>query len=347
MTAQNSENQPASAKIGKEHTHQERLQNSSGEGYRPALWERVTATCCAVATLIVVFIVILRKEPFADPNQVILIRTILSVAIAIIGAVIPGFLKIDLSAKGVSIRAGGALALFVLTFFFTPKVLPIAEIKSIDEIKEATKKTQSDISRLMLPLNPKRLDIHLALPPNSYTSKNPDFAEIAEHKVSTRGLGQSISAQVYFFKPPPKVEEIKSTVNLNEAAFSFLALGQDDMAAGSVGIDQLGNATMFLGPNIQESHIWSKGLSIRSIADLPGVFMLLDIHVTNNYTDLDVGEVWKMLPLLRPEFLVLRLDTLQLSIPAEKLKVLKSERSSVKYGFLFPDAVNDVFALVE
>jgi len=49
-------------------------------------------------------------------------RILLSLGVAIFGAVIPGFLKINLTWKGVVIRAGGALALFLLTFFFTPKI---------------------------------------------------------------------------------------------------------------------------------------------------------------------------------------------------------------------------------
>ncbi len=81
------------------------------------------AVVCAVAVLVFVFVVVLRKEPFADPNQVVLIRLVLSLAISIIGAVVPGFLRVDLKARGVAIRAGGALGLFVLSFFFTPKVI--------------------------------------------------------------------------------------------------------------------------------------------------------------------------------------------------------------------------------
>jgi len=73
--------------------------------------------------LLVGFLVV-RNQPFHDPNLVVLIRTVLSTAVAVLGATIPGFLHIDLAARGVAIRAGGALALFVLTFFFSPGVLP-------------------------------------------------------------------------------------------------------------------------------------------------------------------------------------------------------------------------------
>jgi hypothetical protein len=45
-------------------------------------------------------------------------------AVSVIGATIPGFLSVGLSTRGLFVRAGGALALFVLTYFFSPQVVP-------------------------------------------------------------------------------------------------------------------------------------------------------------------------------------------------------------------------------
>ncbi len=96
------------------------------------------------------FVVVLRKEPFADQNQVVLVRTVLSLAVGVIGAVVPGFLQIDLGGKGVAIRAGGALALFVITFFFSPNVLPLAVSKEqLDKIEKASAETRSDVGRIV------------------------------------------------------------------------------------------------------------------------------------------------------------------------------------------------------
>jgi hypothetical protein len=67
--------------------------------------------------------VVLRNTPFADPNLVVVLRIILSFAAAALGASIPGFLHVSVSGKGIWIRAGGALALFVLTLFFSPNVV--------------------------------------------------------------------------------------------------------------------------------------------------------------------------------------------------------------------------------
>jgi len=68
----------------------------------------------------VVLYLAVRNEPFRDPNLVVMVRTVLSMAVAILGATVPGFFHLGWSGKDLAIRAGGALALFVLTFLLTP-----------------------------------------------------------------------------------------------------------------------------------------------------------------------------------------------------------------------------------
>lgn len=123
--------------------------------YKPSLWERIIAIVCAVAVIQVVLILVLRERPFSDPNQVVLIRIVLSLSIAIIGAVIPGFLNIRMRGKGASIRAGGALALFVITYAFSPKVAPNLLEKKMIEILDT-----SYVKREMKKLDrPNRVDL--------------------------------------------------------------------------------------------------------------------------------------------------------------------------------------------
>lgn len=93
------------------------------EKYTPGRWERLTAIITAVVVIIFAIYLITRNEPFADPNLAALARKLLSFAMAVLGATIPGFLKIGLSIRGLSVRASGALVLFVLTFAFTPLIL--------------------------------------------------------------------------------------------------------------------------------------------------------------------------------------------------------------------------------
>ena len=95
----------------------------SGPG--SSLWERIVATTGAVVVLATTLFLVVRNQPFADPSLVVFLRILLSLSIATLGAVIPGFLHVRLGWGRVAIRAGGALALFVITYFFTPKVLPL------------------------------------------------------------------------------------------------------------------------------------------------------------------------------------------------------------------------------
>ena len=92
--------------------------------YQPAPWEKICVVTTALLVVLLVGFLVVRNKQFNDPNLVVLIRTVLSTAVAVLGASIPGFLYVDLSTRGVLIRAGGALSVFVLTFFFSPNVLP-------------------------------------------------------------------------------------------------------------------------------------------------------------------------------------------------------------------------------
>ena len=90
--------------------------------YEPKSWERILAIIAAIAWIGLVGFLVIRNEPLA-PNLVVFVRIILSVMAGILGAVIPGFLAVGIQGPGFAIRAGGALALFVISYFFTPTVL--------------------------------------------------------------------------------------------------------------------------------------------------------------------------------------------------------------------------------
>jgi hypothetical protein len=92
-------------------------------GYTPALWEKITVVAIAGGIVLLVGWLVVRNEKFADPNLVVILRIIISLAVSVLGATIPGFLQIDWKGKGIVIRAGGALALFVLTYLLSPTVV--------------------------------------------------------------------------------------------------------------------------------------------------------------------------------------------------------------------------------
>jgi hypothetical protein len=138
--------------------------NAAGR-YKQNAAERFVAIFVAVAIIALAGYLIVRNEPFADPNLVVVTRVILSLAVAVLGATIPGFLNIGWNVKGVVVRAGGALALFLLTFWFTPGVLPALKDSTIPPLKNAKKISrsattdQSSILRLVADSAPKSIEI--------------------------------------------------------------------------------------------------------------------------------------------------------------------------------------------
>lgn len=80
------------------------------------------ALIAAIAWIGLIGFLVIRNEPL-EPNLIVLVRIVLSVMASILGAVIPGFLAIDMKGSGFAIRAGGALALFAISYFFTPTVI--------------------------------------------------------------------------------------------------------------------------------------------------------------------------------------------------------------------------------
>ncbi len=92
--------------------------------YQPHAWEKVVSYATAFLFIATNVFLLIRNQPIADPNLVVVLRILLSLMVAIFGASVPGMLRVDLTTKkGVAIRATGALALFVISFVMTPKVL--------------------------------------------------------------------------------------------------------------------------------------------------------------------------------------------------------------------------------
>ena len=76
----------------------------------------------------VVMLVLAVKFPRPTPFQYNVFRIVLSLAAAGIAAMVPGFINLDYSSPvGLVIGAGGALAVFVIVFFFNPAQLAIQD----------------------------------------------------------------------------------------------------------------------------------------------------------------------------------------------------------------------------
>jgi hypothetical protein len=86
-------------------------------------FDRLAATLAALVVIGLAVFLLVRNQPIADPRLFFVLRVVLSLSAATLGATIPGFMDIRWSGSGLTLRAGGALALFVLTFVYTPDVL--------------------------------------------------------------------------------------------------------------------------------------------------------------------------------------------------------------------------------
>jgi hypothetical protein len=86
-------------------------------------FDRVAATFAALVIIALAVFLLIRNQPFADPKLFFVLRVVLSFSAATLGATIPGFLNVEWSGGGLAVRAGGALALFVLTFIYTPDLV--------------------------------------------------------------------------------------------------------------------------------------------------------------------------------------------------------------------------------
>jgi hypothetical protein len=89
----------------------------------PQLWERIAIFTCGVVFVFTLLIVgIFVREP--SNFLYTICRIIIALAAAGIAAIIPGFLEINLNNI---IRAGGAMAVFIVVYFYNPAGLVVGE----------------------------------------------------------------------------------------------------------------------------------------------------------------------------------------------------------------------------
>jgi hypothetical protein len=86
-------------------------------------FDRVVGVLAAIVVVGLAVFLLVRNQPIADPKLFFVLRVVMSLSAATLGSTIPGFLNVGRSGGGLIIRAGGALALFVLTFIYIPDLL--------------------------------------------------------------------------------------------------------------------------------------------------------------------------------------------------------------------------------
>lgn len=98
-------------------------QQKNAKNYSPAIsnWEKVAGFVFGVVFITALLsITVLIPDP--TPTQYAIFKTILALAAAGVGGVLAGAIHVEGSIQKWSIRAGGAIALFVIVFFFTPSI---------------------------------------------------------------------------------------------------------------------------------------------------------------------------------------------------------------------------------
>jgi len=94
-----------------------------GSGGPGSQFDRIAGILAAIVVMGLAVFLLIRNEPIADPKLFFVLRVVMSFGAATLGSAIPGFLNVHWSGGGLIIRAGGALALFVLTFIYTPDLV--------------------------------------------------------------------------------------------------------------------------------------------------------------------------------------------------------------------------------
>jgi hypothetical protein len=110
-------------------------------GWWSRQWDQIAAFGFGVVFITVMLVVSLRV-PTPSETQWFVFRVILAAAAAGVGAVVPGLLVVRVHGY---IRAGGALALFVLVYWFNPPKLVLASQQNTKIEQKAYGSTNSNI----------------------------------------------------------------------------------------------------------------------------------------------------------------------------------------------------------
>jgi small GTP-binding protein len=97
------------------------LEEPSMTQHTASTWEKVVVFL-SLATFLVLFGYLLIRNTAIDPSLAVALRIVMSLLVAVFGATVPGYINVGFSAKGLTVRAVGAVALFVLTYVYTPTV---------------------------------------------------------------------------------------------------------------------------------------------------------------------------------------------------------------------------------
>lgn len=132
----------------------------------------MVAVVTGVSIIVFTMYLVARNQPFTSPDLARMMRIILSLGIGTLGATIPGFLNVSYSVAGFAVRAGGALALFVISFWGSPNV-------------EALNLGEPDVEVSSAP----QIDIRTRAAPNVKDAARLDASAVVTVPLHVRNLG--------------------------------------------------------------------------------------------------------------------------------------------------------------
>ncbi|HEX8267428.1 MAG TPA: hypothetical protein VF596_18660 [Pyrinomonadaceae bacterium] len=165
---------------------------------------------------VIVLIAIAIKFPHPTPFQYNVFRIILSLAAAGVAAMIPGFINVEFSkTTEIIIRAGGALAVFVVVYFFNPAKLALHH-QSQDPIDNEP--SQASINSL-IPATPKQLPSGEDFPSNKIVAFNEVWRTLIALENAGQDLWDEVSVKnITAFKD--KIDEAERKIANNALFFS-------------------------------------------------------------------------------------------------------------------------------
>ena len=108
---------------------------TTGQGYRVERAEKVVVFVCLLWTFGLVTYLVVRNEPFTDPNITLFVKAMLAGVLSVLAALVPGYLHVSWHFGGFAVRAGGAIGVFVLIWFGSPEVLPSVATASSEGVE--------------------------------------------------------------------------------------------------------------------------------------------------------------------------------------------------------------------
>jgi hypothetical protein len=104
----------------------------TGDNMTMQKWEKITMIAAGAATVAVLLsIAVLLPQP--TDFQIFVFRIVLAIGVSAFACVIPGFLNLESRSRLLALRAGGALAVFVLVYLWNPPQLVRSSKQSLVE----------------------------------------------------------------------------------------------------------------------------------------------------------------------------------------------------------------------